>query len=224
LKKVLCPGRRYGLNKALCEAIEMFLNVMEPKRGGITAYNAYHILESLNLMRRGPLGRPNLEKTLGIGDASARTLLKRLREVGIVERTSGGHVLTKRGVELIKIINKYIKVVKLGELPGIKEPYAICLNEFSPPRDLVDVYKVRDYVVREGCRSHVVVGGIKANKPFFPGVPKEVSELMVRSFVINVRESINRGVIIIIGKECLGNALSAMFFLLRDLCEERCKT
>ena len=61
------------------------MSLVRIARGSGTAvrgFDEYQVLEALRLMVRGPLGRPTLEREVGIGEASAKTLLRSLRGGG----------------------------------------------------------------------------------------------------------------------------------------------
>ncbi len=202
----------------ICEAINIIMEITRPKKGGLTAYNAYHIIKSLSLMRGGPVGRPNLEKVLNIGEASVKTLLKRLREENLIIKGTFGHVLSERGRKLIELVEDFIKVIGIKEFPGIGKGYIILVKDIEPPHDLIRVYKIRDYVVSSGCLSNIVIGGLEEGIPTFPGVPEylanKISELIERERL----RFVNRGVIIAVPSDCLAQAYSASLQLLKELC------
>lgn len=209
--------------KEICDSIDILLNATEPKKGGLTAYTTYHILKSLSLMRERPIGRPNLERNLGIGEASARTLLRRLRELGLVRKTSNGHVLTEKGKKVIEKINNLIKIKYIGRFFGSNEGYVIIISGLRPPKNLVDVYKIRDYLVIHNCRFPLVLGGFEGKKLLLPGIPEEII-LRISEMVKSLLGSVNRGVLIIINKECIEKALSASLSILKDFCQSNDNT
>jgi len=61
----------------------------------------------------GPVGRYTVKRKLGLGEATAKTLLRRLHGLGIV-RPAGrrGHVLTEEGKTIVDIVEGYIAEFK----------------------------------------------------------------------------------------------------------------
>ncbi len=206
--------------REICDSVNIILNATEPKKGGLTAYSVYHILKTLSLMREKPVGRPYLEKMLGIGEASVRTLLKRLRDLGLIEKTRAGHILTEKGIDVITKIDNVIKIRNVGNIfETDKDNYVIVIYNLNPPRNLVEVYKVRDYLVMHGCRSPLVLGGFEGDKIYLPGIPNDFG-LKILKAIKNALDLVNRGVIMIITEECLERGLSASLSILKDFCKK----
>ena len=205
--------------KEICDSVNIILDATEPKKGGLTAYSVYHILKTLSLMKERPVGRPYLERILGIGEASVRTLLKRLRDLGLIEKTRNGHVLTEKGDNVITKIDNIIKIKNIGQIfETDKNNYIIVIYNLNPPKNLVEVYKVRDYLVMHGCRFPLVLGGFEEDKIYLPGVPDRFS-LKILKLVKNTIDLVNRGVLMIITEECLEKGLSASLNVLKDFCD-----
>ncbi|MFP4115592.1 MAG: DUF4443 domain-containing protein [Candidatus Aenigmatarchaeota archaeon] len=62
-----------------------------------SAFGEVHLLKAFLLLEEEPIGRMKLMDELGLSEASTRTLLKRLRESGLVETSTKGHRLTEKG-------------------------------------------------------------------------------------------------------------------------------
>lgn len=163
---------------SLVESSRILVSICAPFRGGSPGFTPVHVLEALRVIAREPTGRLGLSSRLGIGESSARTLIERLEEHGLARRSRLGVIITERGLELLKSIESSVKVfnLNLGEL-GWSEASLLVVRGFKPPRDLVDVYKVRDYIVAEGCRE-VIIGGFSGGVLSYPGMPEDIKRVI----------------------------------------------
>ncbi|KKM10865.1 hypothetical protein LCGC14_1721660 [marine sediment metagenome] len=71
------------------------------------------------------IGRYSLAKELLLGEGSAKTLLRRLKEqikfISLIENEKRkGHVLTRLGLEYLSKIRKFIPIIKRGEISVLK--------------------------------------------------------------------------------------------------------
>ena len=60
-------------------------------------YSIVDVLYALYLLYEKPMGRFSLMNELGLNEASIKTLLKRMKSYGLVEKTTKGHALTGIG-------------------------------------------------------------------------------------------------------------------------------
>jgi len=71
--------------------------------GSRRSYSFYHVVKLLDLLdTQGPLGRMLISRSLGIGEGSARSLVKALKSLGLVDVDMvGGAYLTSKGYEVL---------------------------------------------------------------------------------------------------------------------------
>ncbi|MEM1723533.1 MAG: DUF4443 domain-containing protein [Candidatus Jordarchaeales archaeon] len=101
------------------------------------------VLGALLLLAEGPTGRYALKDFLGLGDAAARTLLRRLHRLGLVKPAGRkGHILTERGRSIAESLKRYLAEFK--ELP----------------RSFLSIDKC-DYGFRLRGLSHIISNGVK---------------------------------------------------------------
>lgn len=101
------------------------------------------VLGALLLLAEGPTGRYALKEFLGLGDAAARTLLRRLHRLGLVKPAGRkGHVLTERGRLMAESLKRYLAEFK--ELPRS----FLSIGEF-------------DYGFRLRGLSHIISSGVE---------------------------------------------------------------
>jgi DNA-binding Lrp family transcriptional regulator len=164
---------------ALVSAFKLLTSLCTPSRGGSPGFTPYHVIEALKLLSREPLGRIGLASRLGIGESSARTLIERLEARGLIARSRLGVRLTREGLELLELLSRSIRVydVDLGELSWGKAKL-IVVKGVRPPAHLVEVYKIRDYIVAEGCRE-VMIGGFSQGTLVYPGMPEDIWRIVL---------------------------------------------
>lgn len=85
--------------------------------GAEASFSAVHLLRALFALSKGEISKKELAKDLGIGDGSIRTLLKRLKQEGLVTSSRRGHRLSSKGEEIVgktkKIISFPMRVISV---------------------------------------------------------------------------------------------------------------
>ena len=71
---------------------------MTSARGPLPKFDDVYLEIALRLIsRHGRVGRKHLAKELGIGEGSVRTIIRKLKEKGLISSARGGHFLTAAG-------------------------------------------------------------------------------------------------------------------------------
>ncbi len=163
------------------EAI-LISELVRPLRGVFPRFTMYHVYLMLTeLLKNQPLGRQALMKKLGLGEASIKTLIKRLREKNliIVDRVAGV-LLTGLGKEVAESIN--LRIHLLGYLPigdlcdGDYDGFGVALRDgINLIKDFGGPLAVRDCVVRYGAEGALVI--YLLNSKLYLPTPKELEEL-----------------------------------------------
>ncbi len=204
-------------------------SVIEPRRGVRPAFTAYEVLRAITLIHssvRG-LGRPTLMKMLGLGEASTRTLLRRLSEAGLITSRGYGFAVTEHGKHIADLINNYILVVE--HLP----PEDVCsectlsgvvLREpLSSELRGKPVLAIRDTAVREGARGALVIAseGHHLYLPLPGGGRGRVPHKLGQALGTLMRDG-DIAVLSICGdmdpSSCVRIAFNAVFWLLTERC------
>ena len=91
-------------------------------------FDYVHIILALIMFGKNPegIGRYRLQKELMIGSGTARSLIKKLNEIGNFITISDqnkrrGHILTEKGLEFLKKIKKKIPLLEKGDLKILKD-------------------------------------------------------------------------------------------------------
>lgn len=87
--------------------------------GRSLAYGVIHVLKALELIgSKVGVGRQQLARELGIGEGSARTLIKRLREEDLIEVRRDGMALTTCGEGLLSYFTGLMRSMKVPPTPS----------------------------------------------------------------------------------------------------------
>ncbi len=143
--------------------VRLLLKLAEARKGITPSFTPYHLLRTLLILNeREGVGRPALCTTLKLGEASVKTMLKRLREAElVVSRRPSGTALTPSGRELVMRLSEAISFINdldvsdlcrdcIGSVAIIRGG-EVKLQEFG------GVIKARDAVVREGGVGAVIL-------------------------------------------------------------------
>ncbi|AEM39390.1 hypothetical protein Pyrfu_1533 [Pyrolobus fumarii 1A] len=158
---------------SICRLYEIAVEVSKPKRGVKPGFDPEHVIGYILLAARGPIGRPLAAKALGIGDTAAKTMIRRLREIGVIEtRGREGSSLKQ---ELRQIVEN-IHFCQNGNCIGIN----ICgIDVCEASRGLSKVLELRDSLVSRGVTPLLILccsSGFVA-----PGAPHDVVDGLISS-------------------------------------------
>ena len=86
--------------------IKTIENISKPKVAGpLSIFKPVHVVEAINQIGEHPIGRIKLAKKISLGEGAIRTLLKHLKNNGLIEIDSKlGCKLTKEGKKIFKFI------------------------------------------------------------------------------------------------------------------------
>ncbi len=109
----------------------------------------------------GPLGRLKIASILGLGEASVKTMIRRLKEQGIVETdVAAGVYLTGKGEE---IVGKLIKAIPppieidLKEIATWRNAYASKISLGLNTLENINALNIRDELVRYGAEAALII-------------------------------------------------------------------
>jgi predicted transcriptional regulator len=92
---------------SLKQSIEKLTKEKAP--GPNPSFSTFHFLLAIELIAEKPIGRNKLAHELGIGEGATRTLIRRLKETGLISMSKAGCTLTQKGIVLW---NEYQSIVK----------------------------------------------------------------------------------------------------------------
>jgi len=211
-----------------CKAAQILRRIVEG--GAVTrGFDEFQVLQALKLMVKGPTGRPTLERSIGIGEASAKTLIKCLREEGLIARCGVAHCATEKGANVVRALKDICVAGPCDTgLKGELEEGVVAVSPLiEPPLNVVEVHRIRDYLVARGCKP-VVIGAYWPPEALrFPGVPPDVEERLkekVAAALSKARcvvESEAGATLVVAPVGCSTKAAAAFISMLADRCSSK---
>jgi len=141
------------------------------------SYSIVDIVKVLFLLSEKPIGRHQLMKEMGLGEAPTKTLIKRLKKNNLIKRTTRGSVLTKKGTLLVsKILNNISKPVEIrvDEYTVGKHNFAVLVKKASSK--IKSGIEQRDEAIKIGADGATTLV-CKNDKLTFPGCDRKVIDL-----------------------------------------------
>ena len=158
------------------ESLKVIEKVAEKLAPGRTPiFTEVHIVKALETVSaEEAVGRIKLSKTLGLGEGATRTLVKHLRNEGIIEISKSGIILSAFGRELFSIL-----MSKIGGETEVPES-SLTVESFNVAvliRDAADVVtyglEQRDAAIKAGASGATTLV-FSHNRLAMPGISEDV--------------------------------------------------
>jgi len=124
--------------------------------GASPSFTDTHMVKALLSLEAGPLGRKRLTETLGVGEGSVRTIIKRLDKQGLISSSLSGHSLTEAGRrEADRLLERFTKPAAFdsgGLLAGVQSAVVV-----KRPFPRVSAVALRDAALRAGAEGAVTI-------------------------------------------------------------------
>lgn len=174
----------------------------------------------LTLKEKGRIGRKRLALDLGTGEATARTVLEKLKSISLLQETRLGASLTARGREFVERMAGLLDKLEVSEVRGVTG-YLVGFVVKKRARLVKSGVEERDEAVRGGARGALVLS-YTGGKLVFP------NNLGVCDFVVlnpEAEEKLSDGDCVIIAwadtklKAVLGSLRASLNLACRPLSE-----
>jgi len=206
------------------DAAKAIAEIAMPRRKVKPNFTPYHVVKALMIISKGHVGRPKLREELKLGDASTRTLLKRLKEAGLIRSfRPTGTELTERGREVLKEVLD--SLVMLGDVPHGNicskcVTSVVVLKNAANILKKIGVIKVRDLVVKQGADGALILLVRSKGKVMMPIQNGEVP--FADSLIFNIRRmlTLEEGDVILVAmcdpqdESCTEHAVNAAITVL----------
>jgi len=149
------------VTKDFREILNLIANVTSERRGIRPRYTSYHVVKALNtLIFHQPIGRIKLSEEIGLGEASIRTMIRRFREMNIIEVDPvAGITLTDKGVKLWStwINNVIVCKISIDYIIGNVPHACIIVKNGENIARKLGIIKIRDMIVRRGAEGALII-------------------------------------------------------------------
>lgn len=103
------------------------------------------------------IGREKLANQLELGEGTTRTVLKTLKSKKFLYSTKKGHILSKKGAEMLKQIYQYINMPKNITMQNIYPHFKKVGIMVKNAQKLKGLYKFRDIAVKQGAEGALIL-------------------------------------------------------------------
>ncbi|MEM3863164.1 MAG: DUF4443 domain-containing protein [Metallosphaera sp.] len=169
----------------------------KPRQGNKPSYDEAYVILALNIIYdESPVGRITLMRKLGLGEASMKTMLRRLKEMGLIAVDKvGGNQLTDKGKELIEAWRSRVSI-RPAALESLKwKCNQIALKNGEGLVDRFGVIRLRDEIIRMGAEASLIT--VKRNGLEIPPRTDEFSINSLLQEVTFLSNQFDRGTLII---------------------------
>ena len=141
------------------------------------SYSITHVVKVLFLFSERPMGRHQLMKEMELGEATIKTLIRRLKKNNLIKKTTKGNVLTKKGDlfvnKILKNISRPMEISAKKYTVG-KFNYAVLVKKAS--NKVRSGIEQRDEAIKIGADGATTLL-CKNNRLIFPGCSKKIIDL-----------------------------------------------
>ena len=144
------------------EFLDILSKASSERRGVKPRYSRADVYQTLLiLLEEGPLGRLKIAEKLGLGEASIKTMLRRLKELNIVDIDPiAGAYLTSKGREIIEKVSEKIMppiTLDLRETAEWPNSKMTVLRKASRILEQTNVLEIRDELIRRGAKAALII-------------------------------------------------------------------
>ncbi|MEM2940463.1 MAG: DUF4443 domain-containing protein [Thermoproteota archaeon] len=180
-------------------------------------YTLGHILLTIFYTGENSVSRAKLQRLLGLGEGSVKSMVKCMRKHGLLSTSAGGSRLTNRGIGLLKRVKLHVPELRKACLEYLSVGN---INYMAVLRglDALDALKIRDMAVRFGGTGAVLIS-IREGRLRIPYVNDDLRNVSLRDYEELSKTSFrDDDYILVVGSENNSSALSAigsmLFYLL----------
>lgn len=141
------------------------------------SYSTVDVVKILFLLSERPMGRLKLMKETELGEATIKTLIKRLKDNKLIKSSTKGNLLTKKGDTLVKKILKKISrptEITAGKYSVGKYNTAILVKNSS--KKIKHGVEQRDEAIKIGATGATTLI-CENGKLMFPGCDRNIADL-----------------------------------------------
>lgn len=150
----------------------------EKAPGPSPTFSVFHMLRAIELIAKKAIGRSKLAEELAVGEGAMRTMIKRLKDAGLITTSKLGCTLTSKG---LKLWNEYKTV--FGRKVGVGKS-ELTLADYN----FAILVKNHGHKVKSGMEQRdaaIMVGAMGATTIMFKGerlIIPSVSDNMAKDF------------------------------------------
>ncbi|BAB66287.1 DUF4443 domain-containing protein [Sulfurisphaera tokodaii] len=141
------------------EELLTLTKVTLPKKGNKPNFDEAHVLLALSIIEKEqPIGRHLLMKKLGLTEASTRTMIKRLKELGLITIDKvAGILITDLGKKILSNIRSKVTISNEIELTSINwKSELIKIKNGRIILEKMGLLNLRDLIIKQGATRTLI--------------------------------------------------------------------
>ena len=148
----------------------------EKSPGPSPTFSVFHMLRAIELIAKKAIGRSKLAKELGVGEGAMRTMIKRLKDAGLVTISKLGCVLTSKGLKLWNEYNTVLRrKVEIGKIELTLADYNFAILVKNRGHKVKSGMEQRDAAIMVGAKGATTVM-FKGKRLIIPSVSDDVAK------------------------------------------------
>lgn len=203
---------------------QLLKKITDKKAPGPTAaFTIFHMLRAIELIAEEAIGRSKLAEELKVGEGTVRTMIRRLKDAGVIKTSKRGCTLTSKGV---KLWNEYQTVfrrkVEIGKSELTLADHNVTILVKNRGDKVESGMEQRDAAIMVGGRGATTIM-VKGGLLIIPSVSEDLAEDFPQptNQIIQLLEPEDNDVIVIGSADSLVKAeyaaLAAAWTLINDL-------
>lgn len=125
--------------------------------GADPSFGETHVLRTLFALESAPIGRKRLVRLLGVGEGSARTIIKRLSGQGLISSSKAGHKLTDSGKALLCARLSRMSRPELFDSGGLVSGSSCLVIVYGAEGKVGSAVPLRDAALKAGADGAVIL-------------------------------------------------------------------
>jgi hypothetical protein len=167
--------------------------------GRLPSFAEAHVVKALEEISQGSIGRLKLSKDLHLGEGEARTLVKHLKNEGLIDVSRTGISLTTVGRGLLSHLKTLLsEPIEVASTPLTVGPFNIAVRVTGMKNSVKKGLEQRDAAIMAGAKGATTLV-FTGNSLTMPGTKEEVSKNDPSILTSLLRLGLNEGDVIIIG-------------------------
>jgi len=148
----------------------------EKAPGPSPTFSVFHMLRAIELIGKKAIGRSKLAKELGVGEGAMRTMIKRLKDAGLVTISKLGCALTSKGLKLWNEYNTVLRrKVEIGKIELTLADYNFAILVKNRGHKVKSGMEQRDAAIMVGAKGATTVM-FKGKRLIIPSVSDDVAK------------------------------------------------
>ncbi len=147
----------------------------EKTPGPSPTFSLFHMLHAIEIIARKTIGRNKLAESLNVGKGAVRTIIKRLRDAGLVAASKEGCTLTGKGLKLLNEYKSILRRTEIGKSELTLTDYNSAILIKNSGHKIKSGVEQRDAAIKVGAKGATTII-FKEGRLIIPAVSKNMIE------------------------------------------------